>query len=90
MHIVLLHFFNNRTEEEAATGFDGGEPGSSRGEIKQIHSLNSQDFPALGNNSSTLAHHSTRPTTTVNFSSKTNSFSGSDFPSLGELNFEFY
>jgi hypothetical protein len=68
-----------RNDEEGAVGYDT-EPGGPGGGPKQIHTLTPQDFPALGNSTVTVQ---SRPTTTVNFTSKVNPFSGDDFPSLG-------
>ncbi|XP_023017718.2 E3 ubiquitin-protein ligase ZNF598 isoform X1 [Leptinotarsa decemlineata] len=62
-------------------GSGGG--GDERGRIF-VNPLTSQDFPALGGASSNIVH--TRPTTSVNFTSKMNSnFSSEDFPSLGTV-----
>lgn len=63
----------------------GGPGGGSEGTSRMfINPLTPQDFPALGNNASSITLQS-RPTTTVNFTSKLNSnFSGADFPSLGK------
>jgi hypothetical protein len=70
-----------RNDEEGAVGYDT-EPGGPGGGPKQIHTLTPQDFPALGNSTVTVQ---SRPTTTVNFTSKVNPFSGDDFPSLGRV-----
>jgi hypothetical protein len=76
-----------RNDEEGAVGYDT-EPGGPGGGPKQIHTLTPQDFPALGNSTVTVQ---SRPTTTVNFTSKVNPFSGDDFPSLGRVQvFKFY
>lgn len=57
----------------------GDDEGSSR---VFMNPLTPQNFPALGGGSSNITVH-TRPTTSVNFTSKLNSnFNPEDFPSL--------
>ncbi|KAJ8928356.1 hypothetical protein NQ314_019087 [Rhamnusium bicolor] len=78
---------DRRFDEEGSQGGcnmePGGPGGGNEGTSRMfVNPLTSQDFPALGNTSSSITLQS-RPTTTVNFMSKMNSnFSGADFPSL--------
>ncbi|KAG5891718.1 hypothetical protein JTB14_000321 [Gonioctena quinquepunctata] len=61
-----------------------GGGGDERGRIF-VNPLTSQDFPALGGATSSITVH-TRPTTSVNFTSKMNSnFTNDDFPTLGGM-----
>ncbi|KAJ8916113.1 hypothetical protein NQ315_004480, partial [Exocentrus adspersus] len=82
--------FNERRDRYDEENLHGGynmEPGGPGGGNEGggrlfVNPLTPQDFPALGNSSSITLQ--SRPTTTVNFTSKMNSgFSGADFPSLG-------
>ncbi|RZC39782.1 hypothetical protein BDFB_001107 [Asbolus verrucosus] len=66
-------------DDEGAVGYET-EPGGPGGGVKQVHTLTPQDFPALGNSTVTVQ---SRPTTTVNVTSKLKPFNGEDFPSLG-------
>ncbi|EFA07884.1 E3 ubiquitin-protein ligase ZNF598 [Tribolium castaneum] len=67
-----------RTDEEGAVGYDT-EPGGPGGGPRTT-TLTPQDFPALGNSTVTVQ---SRPTTTVNFTSKLNPYNSDDFPALG-------
>ncbi|XP_044272697.1 E3 ubiquitin-protein ligase ZNF598 [Tribolium madens] len=67
-----------RSDEEGAVGYDT-EPGGPGGGLRTT-TLTPHDFPALGN--STVAVQS-RPTTTVSFTSKLNTYNSDDFPALG-------
>lgn len=87
---LFEHYFL-RIDEDTSVGSHNMEPGGpgggDSGENSNrvfVNPLTPQNFPALGGGSSNITVH-TRPSTTVNFTSKVNSnFNTEDFPSLGK------